>query len=77
FELMGVLKELDDSESVIELIDFKLYKKLVKKNILSKGMIPKLENAFKALKSGVENIFIGLPQIINKKNKVKYTKIIS
>ena len=77
FELMGVLKELDDSESVIELIDFKLYKKLVKKNILSKGMIPKLENAFKALKSGVENIFIGLPQIINKKNKIKYTKIIS
>ena len=40
-------------------------------------MIPKLENAFKALKSGVENIFIGLPQIINKKNKIKYTKIIS
>ena len=39
-------------------------------------MIPKLENAFTALKSGVENIFIGLPEIINKKNKVKYTKII-
>ena len=73
---MGVLKKLEDSESVIELIDFNLYKKLIKKNILSKGMIPKLENAFTALKSGVENIFIGLPEIINKKNKVKYTKII-
>lgn len=58
FEKPGVLSNPDDDESVIRLIkpnDFETYKA---DGTISGGMIPKLENAFQALKSGVKRVVI-------------------
>jgi len=43
----------------------KEFKKLVENKIISGGMIPKLENCFKALENGVNNIYVGNIDIIN------------
>ena len=67
------MESLKDSNSLIEKIDLKMYESLLKKNILSEGMIPKIQNAFNGLNNGVKNVFIGLPEMINR--KIKYTKI--
>ena len=57
-----------------DIISAKDYKKLIKKNIIVDGMIPKIENCFSALKNGVNEVYIGNHQIINnKKNCTKLT----
>ena len=43
----------------------KEFKNLVVEEIISDGMIPKLENCFNALENGVNNIYIGDMDIIN------------
>ncbi len=69
FEKNGVLMNAADDESCIEKINHSYYEELKEKNIISAGMIPKLDNAFAALQSGVKNIIIGnaenLQQLIN------------
>ena len=57
-----------------DILSAKDYKKLIKKNIIVDGMIPKIENCFSALKNGVNEVYIGNHQIINnKKNCTKLT----
>ena len=58
FEKKGVLANENDDESVIENINPATFEKLVAEGIISGGMIPKLENAFDALKSGVKRVVI-------------------
>ena len=58
FEKAGVLRNMDDENSVIEKIDLKEYEKLKKEGVISKGMIPKLDNAFDAIKLGVQEVVI-------------------
>ena len=58
FEKSGVLKNVDDENSVIEKMNFKEYEKLKSEGIISKGMIPKLDNAFDAIKQGVKSVVI-------------------
>lgn len=64
FEKNGVLKDLNDDNSVIENIDTIDYQKLQKEGIIADGMIPKLDNCFYALENGVENIHLGTPKMI-------------
>jgi len=71
FEKNGVL---NDDNSVVENIDFKLYKELKNKNIIADGMLPKLKNCFYALNNGVEKIIIGNPTVIINKNQ-QYTSL--
>lgn len=59
FEKKGVLKDPKDDESFIPLITTDLFEDLKLKKIITDGMIPKVENALKASKSGVKNIIIG------------------
>ena len=59
FEKQGVLSDKDDEKSVIANIDWKLYQKLVSNHTISDGMLPKMENSFRALKSKVERVCIG------------------
>ena len=58
FEKKGVLANENDDESVIARINPATFEKLVAEGVISGGMIPKLENAFDALKSGVKRVVI-------------------
>lgn len=58
FEKNGVLLDPDDDDSVISLITYDHFQSLKKEGIISKGMIPKLDNAFKAISNGVSEVEI-------------------
>lgn len=58
FEKNGVLLDPDDDNSVISLITYDHFQKLKKEGIISKGMIPKLDNAFTAISNGVSEVEI-------------------
>lgn len=58
FEKAGVLTDENDDDSVITKIDRAAYQQLRDRNIIAGGMIPKLDNAFKALSSGVKEVII-------------------
>lgn len=58
FEKRGVLRNVDDDNSVISNIDPALYEQLKADGIVADGMLPKLENAFKAIGSGVGSVVI-------------------
>lgn len=59
FEKAGVLLNADDETSVIGMIDPSTYDELKAKGLVFAGMIPKLDNAFTALNSGVKKVMIG------------------
>jgi len=69
FEKRGVLLNAEDEDSAIAEINPAYFSTLKEKEIISAGMIPKLDNAFAALQSGVQHILIGhaddLSQLIN------------
>ena len=58
FEKAGVLRDADDENSVIPLINEEQYQRLLAEGIISGGMIPKMENAFDALRQGVRQVVI-------------------
>ena len=68
FELNGVLRDLKDKSSVIKQINSKAYKTLLEDGIIADGMLPKLENCFKALKSGVSTVYMGNTAMLTKEN---------
>ncbi|WP_425234649.1 acetylglutamate kinase [Ulvibacterium sp.] len=59
FEKKGVLSDMADDNSVIKTIDSKTYMELREKDIISEGMLPKLENCFHALQKNVYKVCIG------------------
>ncbi len=58
FEKPGVLLHEDDNNSVIPYISYYDFPCLVDDGTISGGMIPKIQNAFKALQSGVTSVLI-------------------
>ncbi|MEM9720616.1 MAG: acetylglutamate kinase [Bacteroidota bacterium] len=58
FELPGVLKDAHDPHSLIPRMNFQEFKQYQEAGIISGGMIPKLDNAFSALDSGVFRVYI-------------------
>lgn len=64
FEKKGVLKSIDDEESVITTITTNNYKTLINQEIITEGMIPKLDNCFYALKNKVHQVYIGIPDML-------------
>ncbi len=58
FEQKGVLSDFEN-QVVIDRIDLSAYQQLKSEGIINEGMIPKLDNAFDALKSGVDHVAIG------------------
>lgn len=59
FENKGVLKDVKNKNSVIRLLDETSYKQLLSLGIFADGILPKLENAFSAIRSGVQEVLIG------------------
>lgn len=59
FEKSGVLLDANDDATVIASINPASYKKLKSEEKIFAGMIPKLDNAFAALNSGVKKVIIG------------------
>src|SRR5690606_16791651 len=59
FEKNGVLKDVEDPDSVIKSIKAAEFEKLREDGVIYEGMIPKLTNAFDALGKGVKNVYIG------------------
>ncbi|WP_091548822.1 acetylglutamate kinase [Thermoflexibacter ruber] len=58
FEKKGVLKDVNDESSVITSLNEKNYAEYLAQNVIFAGMIPKLDNAFSALKKGVREVVI-------------------
>lgn len=75
FEKKGVLTNENDDESVIDKINPESFDKLVAEGIISGGMIPKLENSFDALKSGVKQVVITRADLIKEKNSGTVIKL--
>lgn len=67
FEKRGVMRDIDDDSSLVREIKMEQFDTLKSEGVVSGGMIPKLHNAFEAIKSGVSAVYIGkadeLPQI--------------
>lgn len=59
FEKAGVLRDVDDENSVIRSIEPASYVELKRQGIISEGMIPKLDNAFDAINQGLKEVYIG------------------
>lgn len=73
FELPGVMKDLNDPNSLIENINRESYQELLINNTIAAGMLPKLQNAFDALNAGVNEVAIGGTNMINQ--NIPYTSI--
>lgn len=58
FEKNGVLRDENNSSSVISRITYAEYEALVAGGIIQAGMIPKLDNSFSAINAGVSNVII-------------------
>lgn len=65
FEKAGVLQDSNDEDSVIQQINPASYQQLKESNTIFAGMIPKLENAFNALRKGVSKVIIGKAENIS------------
>lgn len=59
FEKKGVLMDVNQEDSVITHLPRKLYEDLLPKKIFADGILPKLENAYNAIQSGVKEVLIG------------------
>lgn len=77
FEKAGVLADADNDETLIKEINPGSYKELKTSGTIFAGMIPKLDNAFTALNSGVKKVIIGkaenLQQLVSGKTGTTIT----
>lgn len=59
FEKRGVLRDPSDRDSFFSQIDEGDFRNLKQQKIITEGMIPKLDNGFKALRAGVSRVTVG------------------
>lgn len=68
FEKPGVLENSENDDSVILLLDAELYQALRAENKVHSGMLPKLDNCFRALENGVSVVKIGNEKLLSDQN---------
>jgi len=59
FEKKGILENIEDENSVINLITREKYQQLLAEKKLFDGILPKIDNAFAAIENGVKEVLIG------------------
>lgn len=76
FEKKGVLKDSKNDDSVLPLLTYDFYNQLKNENALHDGILPKIDNAFHALRNGIANVTIGnameLTALINGNGGTKF-----
>lgn len=65
FEKAGVLSDPDHEDSVIAELNFEMFQNYKKEGLIHSGMIPKLDNSFKALEMGVREVLITNASTLN------------
>ena len=70
FEKKGVLRDPNDDDSVIKLLNEDLFRRYKNDGVITTGMIPKLDAAFAALRSGVSEVRISNPDGLKNGTKV-------
>ena len=65
FEKAGVLTDVNDERSTISRISVNDYIRLKEAGTVNEGMIPKLDNAFTAIRSGVSKVIIGKGEMLS------------
>ncbi len=58
FEKAGVQRDINDTGSVIDIINKNNHQSLIDEKVITDGMLPKLHNAMSAIESGVEDVRI-------------------
>ena len=72
-EKKGVLRDIEDDNSVITELNSENYNDLVASKVITDGMLPKLHNCFEAINKGVSVVILGDGTLL-KKNSI-HTKI--
>lgn len=67
FEKRGVLLDVDDDSTVVPEINRQIFSELKTAGVVADGMLPKLENAFKAIDKGVSKVVICSAERISEK----------
>ncbi len=76
FEKNGVLMDAADDYSVIERLDKQRYRDFTASEVIHSGMIPKIDNAFRALESGVHEVWICGVEALKPEYPVKGTRLV-
>ena len=75
FEKNGVLSEVNDDDSIVRELDSKTFEALKNEKQLFAGILPKIDNAFDALRNGADCVLIGnsiyLGQLIKEESGTK------
>jgi len=69
FEKKGVLRDVEDEDSIVKEIRLNEFEDLKDQGVVSGGMIPKLHNAFEAIKQGVKEVYIGKADELSRLDK--------
>jgi len=76
FDKSGVLSDPSDNDSIIASLNRSEYERLQSQGMIQHGMIPKLDNAFHALESGVSTILLTSPDSLQSEvSNIKGTRI--
>lgn len=73
FEKEGVMLDVNDETSLIKAMNKKLFEQYRIEGIIHSGMLPKLENCFKALEAGVNEVIITNSKLIQTKSGTRLT----
>ena len=58
FEKNGVLADVDDENTLVRMIDTESFERMKASGAINSGMLPKIDNAMHALRSGVSEVYI-------------------
>lgn len=59
FEKKGILTDINNEDSVVQMLNRNTYQQLLLENKLFDGILPKIDNAFAAIGKGVKEVLIG------------------